>query len=170
MKFCFSPVASDDAKILILGSMPGERSLEMQQYYAHPQNAFWYIVGQLLMLPSGLSYPQRIEQLKHQGIALWDVLMGCRREGSLDSSIENDSIVVNDFEAFYQQHPEIKSVYFNGAKAEQEYRRRVMPQLAERFRQLNTHRLPSTSPAMATLNRDQKLAAWTVILDQLHDG
>ena len=167
MKFCFSPVASDDAKILILGSMPGERSLEMQQYYAYPQNAFWYIMERLLALPPGLSYPKKIAQLKQNRIALWDVLMGCRRDGSLDSSIENDSIVINDFEAFFQQYTGIKCIFFNGAKAEQEYRRRVLPQLSDRYRHLNAYRLPSTSPAMATLNREQKLAAWSVINERL---
>jgi double-stranded uracil-DNA glycosylase len=167
MATCFAPLASPDAKILILGSFPGKESLRKQEYYAHPRNAFWFIIETLFSLDASLSYPERVKALKSNRIALWDVLLSCRREGSLDSSIDDTTILVNDFELFFRKHKKIGWVFFNGAKAEKEYQRRVMPSVVSFRPVLQYCRLPSTSPAMAMLTRDQKLAQWSDILEKL---
>src|SRR5690554_3614325 len=84
---CLPPVVGTRPRTLILGSLPGRKSLEMQQYYAHPQNAFWKIVAQLFGAPSSLPYGRRVKILTDHHIALWDVLAAAERPGSLDSSI-----------------------------------------------------------------------------------
>ena len=163
----FPPIANSKAVVLILGSMPSTRSLEDQQYYAHPRNDFWHIMISLLSDARCLEYEQRKELLLQNRIALWDVLNTCQRKGSLDASIKNETVVVNDFGNFYSEHPQIKSVFFNGTRAQQEYNKRVLPTLDQRFSGINYVRLPSTSPAMASLSREQKLQAWRVILEPL---
>ena len=167
MKQSFPPIIADDARLLILGSMPGEESLRQQQYYAHPRNAFWYILQRLFCTPQTLTYKQKIDLLQCNSLALWDVLMACKRQGSLDASIDNDSIVVNDFEALFLQQPKISGILFNGAKAEAEYKRRVVPHLSTQFKQIDTFRLPSTSPAMASLTKEQKYLVWSEVIAQL---
>ena len=158
---CFPPVATPDARILILGSMPGQASLNAGQYYAHPRNAFWPIVGELLGFSPDLPYPQRLQLLQAAGIALWDVIAACERSGSLDAAIVPDSIRANDFAAFFAVHREIRDVFFNGAAAEKAFRRHVAPRLS--LAGLSFRRLPSTSPAHAAQGFAQKLAAWSVI-------
>ena len=107
---CFPPIADAGATVLILGSMPGEESLRAGQYYAHPRNAFWPIMGDLFGAGPGLDYAARARVLKSNGIALWDVLASCARDGSLDSAIAGDSILANDFPAFFLAHPGIARV------------------------------------------------------------
>ena len=160
----FPPIAEQDAVILILGSMPSTKSLQAQQYYAHPRNSFWYIMTRLLSGDNAANYEQRKALLLEHRIALWDVLNSCRRTGSLDSSIENGTTVVNDFNRFFAAHPAIKAVFFNGSRAQQEYNRHVLPVLDAMLSDIHYHRLPSTSPAMASLRREQKLQYWRVIL------
>jgi hypoxanthine-DNA glycosylase len=167
MATCFSPLASSDAKILILGSFPGKESLRKQEYYAHPRNAFWFIIKTLFRLEDSLSYLERVKALKSNRVALWDVLLSCQREGSLDSSIDDTTISVNDFTLFFRKYKEIQWVFFNGLKAEKEYQRRVMPLVGSFRHTLQYCRLPSTSPAMAMLTRDEKLAQWAGILEKL---
>jgi len=116
MATCFSPLASPDAKILILGSFPGKESLRKQEYYAHPRNAFWSIIRILFRLEDSLSYLERVKALKSNRVALWDVLLSCQREGSLDSSIDDTTISVNDFTLFFRKYKEIQWVFFNGLK------------------------------------------------------
>ncbi|WP_346838597.1 DNA-deoxyinosine glycosylase [Microbulbifer sp. SAOS-129_SWC] len=156
----FAPIAATDATRLVLGSMPGIASLRAQQYYAHPRNAFWPIIAALFDLPAGLDYRQRCAHLRAQRVALWDVLHTCTRSGSLDSAIAADSIVPNDFAGFFARHRAIERVYFNGAKAEQLYRRHVQPTLPARWAALPLSRLPSTSPAHAGMPFAEKLAQW----------
>jgi hypoxanthine-DNA glycosylase len=160
----FPPICRADAHSLILGSMPSRESLRLQQYYAHPRNAFWPIMRALFGLEAG-GYSEQAQQLTDHGIAVWDVLRACVREGSLDSAIDDESIVTNDFPTFFGQHPRIRRVYFNGAKAEAVYRRRVLPLLAEPARSLSLQRLPSTSPANAGMSLEQKEKAWSIILE-----
>ena len=164
----FPPVASEDAEILILGSMPGKRSLQVQQYYAHPKNAFWWIMEELFRLSADSPYEQRLQLLIRNRIALWDLVATCNRPGSLDTSIDEASIVVNDFSSFYRQHPRIRSVFFNGAKAEQSYRRYVTPSLKDWQQKIYLHRLPSTSPANAGLTPSMKLEQWRLVYTHLH--
>lgn len=160
----FPPIENAGARVLILGSMPGGASLAAGQYYAHPQNLFWPIMSALLGAGPGFAYAARTRLLKANGIALWDVLESCVREGSLDSAIEDATIAVNDFAAFYRTHPRIGRVFFNGAKAEASYRRYVIPLLGSGGPAVEYLRLPSTSPAHAALSFAMKRKAWSVVL------
>lgn len=169
LKTAFLPVARADARLLILGSMPGEASLREQQYYAHPRNAFWLILEGLLGISRQASYAARCEALMEHRIALWDVIAACERVGSLDQSIRAESVRVNDFATFYAAMPALQRVIFNGTTAEREYRRRVLPTLPSPAQALRCDRLPSTSPAHASLRFEQKLSAWRVILDWTGD-
>ena len=164
-----APVAASDAKILILGSMPGEKSLAQQQYYAHPRNAFWKIIATLFGFNPNLGYADKLLALQQHRLALWDVIESCERKGSLDSQINNASIISNNFAYFFSQHPQIKHIFCNGSCAYQEYQKRVIPHLAKSLQSLPCTRLPSTSPAMASLSFEQKLLAWTAIKDALKD-
>ena len=161
----FAPVADATARVLILGSMPGGRSLQLQQYYGHPHNAFWKIMGALCGFdPASTPYPARLAALQARGIALWDVLASCVRPGSLDSSIVDTTMVPNDFAGFLAAHPRIERVCFNGAKAEAVFRRLVLPTL-DKAHPLRTVRLPSTSPAHAGMALAAKLAAWRAAVE-----
>ena len=155
----FPPLADRDADVLILGSMPGEASLKAQQYYAHPHNAFWRIMGALLGFDPTLPYEQRIARLSGAHIALWDVLQSCSRDGSLDTTIIATSETANDLVGFLAMHPGIQRIFFNGAKAEASFKRHMF-----KPPKLTYQRLPSTSPAHASLSFTQKLEAWRVIL------
>lgn len=161
---CFPPVVAADARLLILGSMPGQASLAAQEYYAHRQNAFWRIMGDLFGAGPVLPYAQRLEKLQAAGIALWDVMAACERPGSLDADIVAESVRVNDFAAFFAVNRGIGQVFFNGAAAETAFRRRVLPALPGC--DLVLQRLPSTSPAHAALSYDKKLAIWAQIISQ----
>jgi len=158
----FPPIAAADARILILGSMPGEASLRRKQYYAHPQNQFWRILAQVTGAAHDRPYEERVDALIRTGVALWDVLRSCRRESSLDSAIERDSMQPNDFPGFLDAHPEITHVFFNGATAEAVFRRHVTATLA---RTPKLERLPSTSPAHAGMPLAEKQKRWLAALD-----
>ena len=160
----FAPIEDAKARILILGSMPGKASLAAGQYYAHPQNLFWRILGEITGAVPSLPYAARARALKLHGIALWDVLESCAREGSLDSAIDDASISANDFASFYRAHPRIAHVFFNGAKAEACYRKHVLPSLADAPAPPGYRRLPSTSPANASMSRAYKQRVWTQAL------
>ncbi len=155
----FPAVAGRGARVLVLGSMPGEASLAARQYYAHPLNAFWRLAGDIFGAPRSLPYRARLRLLTSNGVALWDVLASCRRKGSSDSAIRRSSIMVNDIAGFLEKRPGIRKVLFNGAKAEECFRRYVLPGLRCAAR-LELARLPSTSPAYASMNYAAKLKAW----------
>jgi len=159
----FAPNSDLNARILILGSIPGRESLKAERYYAHPRNQFWRIMATLLGFAPDLPYADRLLALQAHGIALWDVMHSCQRAGSLDASIEPDTIEANDFAEFFQHHTAIRSVLFNGATAQATYNKHVLPGLPAL--PLHYTRLPSTSPAHASLSFDQKLDAWKCILD-----
>jgi len=156
----FPPIADARARVLILGSMPGEASLAARQYYAHAQNHFWCILGEITGAAPSLPYAARARALKSSGIALWDVLESCARQGSLDSAIDDATICANDFVSFYRAHPRIVQVFFNGAKAEACYRKHVLPLLGALAAPPSYRRLPSTSPANASMSRAQKQRVW----------
>jgi TDG/mug DNA glycosylase family protein len=158
----FAPVARPDARMLILGSMPGVASLEATQYYAFRRNVFWKIMGDLFGAGPELAYPDRLQKLTNNHIALWDVIANCHRPGSLDSAISEDSLVTNDFNSFFRQHPRVTHVYFNGQKSSGLFKKKVLPNLESHFEYLV---LPSTSPAHAAKNYAAKLRAWSVIRD-----
>jgi len=163
LKEGFPPVVGKDARVLILGSMPGEESLRRKEYYANPRNSFWRIMAALLGFDPELKYMDKIEILKENKIALWDVMRACARNGSLDTNIENSTIIENDFDGFYSRFQGVKNVFFNGAKAEHEYHKRVFPSLSSITCSVKYQRLPSTSPAMARLSHNDKLIEWSVI-------
>ncbi|MGH8738639.1 MAG: DNA-deoxyinosine glycosylase [Burkholderiales bacterium] len=154
----FQPISSKNARVLILGSMPGERSLEVGQYYAHRRNAFWKIMQAITGLEASAGYGERVRFLKDHAIAVWDVLHSCHRKGSLDAAIEAGSVKANDFNAFFRRHPGIHTVLFNGAAAERYYRQYVVPKVGRTA--MNLLRMPSTSPAHAALSFKQKVSAW----------
>jgi hypoxanthine-DNA glycosylase len=156
----FPPIADAKARVLILGSMPGEASLAAGQYYAHAHNLFWRIIGEVTGADATLPYAARARALKICRIALWDVLASCEREGSLDSAIDDATLCANDFVAFYRNHPHIAHVFFNGAKAEACYRKHVMPALAPGLGPQTYTRLPSTSPANASMSPAYKHRVW----------
>ena len=151
---CFAPIVRGDARILILGSLPGQRSLQAGQYYAHPQNAFWRIMRDLVGAEG--TYEQRCAELVKHGIALWDVLAESLRPGSMDADIKLDSAKANDFSSFFLRHPNIERLCFNGQKAAQMYSRFV----DDAGSGLQQDTLPSTSPAYAAMAYPQKLARW----------
>lgn len=157
----FPPIADARARVLILGTMPGKESLRAAQYYAHPRNAFWKIMGELVGAGFELPYDVRVKKLKAARIAVWDVLASCERESSLDADIDAETMVVSDFESFYNAHPKITHVFFNGAIAEKFYR--IHTQALHLHRALNYQRLPSTSPAHAGMRFAEKLQAWEVV-------
>ncbi len=159
----FPYAAQADARILILGSMPGTASLEHQQYYAHPRNAFWSVMESLFSIPRTADYQERLELLKARRIALWDVLQHCYREGSLDTAIDVSTIKANDFASFFSSHRHIRAVFFNGKKARSMYQRYVAGTLPAPYNSLPCTVLPSTSPAHASMKTDEKIRCWRAI-------
>ena len=159
----FPPIAQRTARVLILGTMPGRVSLRERQYYAHPQNAFWRIVGGILGFDPALAYPERVAAVQLAGVAIWDVLKACAREGSLDSAIDPASAVPNDVAGFLAEHPRIRRICFNGATAQALYMKHVRPRLAPGS-DVQYLRLPSTSPAHAALPLAEKTRAWQAIV------
>ena len=158
----FPPIARSDARVLILGSLPGQRSLAEQQYYAHPQNAFWGIMAELIDARG--DYEARCRQLVDNGIALWDVLASSIRPGSMDADIDRGSAVANDFAGFQAAHPNVDCIGFNGRKAAELFTRLVAPVLTST--QPMTVVLPSTSPAYASMRPAEKLERWRTFLEE----
>ena len=156
----FPPIAGQNARVLILGSMPSATSLNKQQYYGHPRNAFWLIMQEILTLDKGIDYQQRKQMLKQKGVAVWDVLKSCSREGSMDSDIEWAIVQINDFISFFLAYPLIVNVFFNGGMAEKIYNKYVLPEMVGQFAYLQYQRLPSTSPAYASMRQADKIVAW----------
>jgi hypoxanthine-DNA glycosylase len=165
----FPPVARRDARVLILGSMPSEASLADNFYYAHPSNAFWWLLAGVLdcAVPQGVAAKRRL--LREHRIALWDVVHRCRRRGSLDAAIEGESVEANDLCAFLRGHPGITRVFFNGGAAEQLFRRHLRSAVEREHPRLRFARLPSSSPANASWSRARKLAAWGVVRAALEE-
>ena len=152
----FPPVERSDATILILGSLPSQRSIAERQYYAHPQNAFWRIMRELFGITG--DYPARCRQLVERRIALWDVLKSSFRPGSMDADISLSEAMPNNFRAFFVEHGSVRLIAFNGRKAEQLFGRFVAPLgIADEVPRVV---LPSTSPAYASLSFSGKVAAW----------
>jgi double-stranded uracil-DNA glycosylase len=154
----FEPKAIPSARVLVLGTLPGEESLRRGEYYANPRNVFWRIVESLFGIPTEMPYAERVRKLNEAGVALWDVCAAATRPGSLDLSIRRGSEVPNDFAAFLADHPHIKLICFNGAKAAALFRKHVKPSVA-----VECVDLPSTSPAHAAMSFDEKVKRWEVI-------
>lgn len=160
----FPPCVGEDCRVLILGSMPGARSLAAGQYYAHPQNLFWPVMHAVFGVDAAQPFALRVAQLQSCGVGLWDVLQGCERRGSLDSAITPNSEVPNAIVALLARRPTIATIALNGAKAAQAFSRHVAKQIPpERLHGLVLHTLPSTSPAHASMSRDEKIRRWSVL-------
>ena len=156
----FPPVEPRRARVLVLGTLPSAESIRQGQYYAHPRNAFWPIMGALFGAGRELPYDRRLRKLAARGVMLWDVLRAAHRPGSLDSAIHPRRRVANAIPDLLARHPELEAIVFNGAPAEALFRRHVAPACAARLAGLKLARLPSTSPAHAARTFAQKLAAW----------
>lgn len=154
------PIVGEGPHTLILGNMPSVMSLAAQQYYGNPRNAFWRIAGEIFGFSADAPYEQRCAALTASGIAVWDVLKSCRREGSLDSAVRPESMVPNDFQRFFDEYPSVSLVLFNGAAAEKNFTRLVSVDI-----EFDWRRLPSTSPAQ-TMGFIEKLAAWREALSR----
>ena len=155
----FPPVVRKDARILILGSMPGGESLRRQQYYAHPRNAFWRIMGTLFGFSPDLPYEDRLKALKKHHAALWDSLAGCDRSGSLDTNIRNPE--PNDISGLLKQNPSIRTIFCNGSASFQ-FLKKYHPRLFA-DPELEIIQLPSTSPAAAVYSFEEKLERWSIV-------
>ena len=158
----FPPILGAQPQVLILGSAPSVASLAAGQYYGHPRNAFWWIMGELYWPDQTLDYPQRCERLIKQGIAVWDVLASCERPGSLDSAIVAGSEVCNDIPGLLHEQPGIQCVLLNGGKAQQSFRRHLRSRLEVSLPSIVN--LPSTSPANAGMRPPEKLIRWAEAL------
>jgi hypoxanthine-DNA glycosylase len=166
---CFPPIAWPDAHTLVLGSLPGRRSLGAARYYAHPRNTFWKLIGAIYQFDGNISYERRVEALTSRGIAVWDVFAAAERPGSLDSSIVQATARVNDFRAFLRDHPRITRVFFNGRKAEQVFEKFVKPGLGPETSRIRYTCLPSTSPAHAGMTFAEKLDRWRILEESLNE-
>jgi len=154
------PIVDEDARVLILGSVPGKVSLARGQYYAHPQNKFWYLIFSVFGQIPDKGYKEKVEFLKSQKIGLWDVIKECERSGSSDAEITHP--LMNEVHTLLNENPNIKYVVFNGQKSEQLFNRYLKNSLE---REISFFRLPSSSPANASINPDKKLEAWRLIKD-----
>jgi hypoxanthine-DNA glycosylase len=159
----FPPLVGRDPAVLILGSLPGKKSIIEQEYYAHPQNTFWKIMGELFGARPGLPYTERVTRLTNRRIAVWDVLQSSARPGSLDSSIRLQSAKCNDFPTFLRRHSGIGSICFNGKKAADLFTRLAAGEVLRQYPQLQLQTLPSTSPAHAAMPFAEKLKRWSFV-------
>jgi double-stranded uracil-DNA glycosylase len=163
----FPPIASAGARLLVLGTMPGRASLRARQYYAHPRNAFWRIAGELFGFSFTAPYSKRVESLISRDVAVWDVLQLCTRESSLDSDIDEASIVPNDFSSFFSTQPKIRLIGLNGTTAARLFDRHVAPSLRDEHAAIPRVLLPSTSPAHARLSVEGKSRIWRDALGEM---
>jgi hypoxanthine-DNA glycosylase len=157
--FSFPPIIDDHSEIIILGSIPGVKSLEKQQYYGHPQNKFWKIIFELLDEEFTEDYEQRIQILKKHHIALWDVIDSCERKGSLDAEIKNEE--ANQIVELLEDHPNIKAIFCNGGKSY----KNLQKILGKNYK-IPVFLLPSTSP-LHTVSFEKKLEDWKKIKQYL---
>ncbi|CAD7797679.1 hypothetical protein CHRY9390_00209 [Chryseobacterium aquaeductus] len=155
----FPPLIDNQSKILILGSIPGVKSLEKQQYYGHPQNKFWKIIFELFHEEFTEDYAERIAVLKKNHVALWDVIDSCERKGSLDSEIKNEE--ANQIAELLKEYPNVKAIFCNGGKSY----KNLQKLLGKNFR-IPIYLLPSTSP-LHTISFERKLEDWKIILEHI---
>ncbi|SIT95602.1 G/U mismatch-specific uracil-DNA glycosylase [Epilithonimonas bovis DSM 19482] len=153
------PIVDNSSKILILGSVPGVKSLQMQQYYAHPQNNFWKLMFHLLDTEFSSDYHTRLQLLKKHRIALWDVIESCERKGSKDTDIKSE--IDNDIQELINSHPNIKIIFCNGQKSY----KNLLKVVGKNFI-IPIVVLPSTSP-LHTIKFEEKLEQWKIIKDYL---
>ena len=157
-KRSFAPVVDARTRVLVLGSLPGEASLAQAQYYAHRQNRFWHLIGDVIGEPlPGMEYEARLQALLDHRVGLWDVIAQAKREGSLDSRIRDHA--TNDLAALVAGLPDLVAVAFNGGTAA----KIGMQALAQSPMTLDLVKLPSSSPAYAAVPYAEKLRAWEAL-------
>lgn len=154
-----------DCRVLVLGSMPGVASLQAAQYYAHPRNRFWPLMGVLYGIDATLPYPDRVRALNATGVGVWDVIGQCERRGSLDASIVRGSEVPNALGALIDGLPALRAIACNGGTAYRAFQRFIAPGLGERAQALPVCALPSTSPANAAWPLPRLAQAWQPLAD-----
>jgi double-stranded uracil-DNA glycosylase len=152
----FDPIVGKTAKVLILGTFPSEESLKQKQYYAHPRNLFWNMIAAICGTGKVDDYENRCDFARSEGIAIWDVLKSCDREGSSDGRIRR-GFIINDISGFVSENS-VKTIFFNGKKAAALFKQNVNLAILPYQPQLLI--LPSTSPANAALSKRQKLERW----------
>jgi len=153
----FPPIIEKNAETLILGTMPGLTSLMKQEYYGHPQNAFWKIMFSIFdKLPIPEEFQEKINLLIKNKIALWDVLQLCERKGSLDINIKNQ--IENDFDSLFAEYPNIKRILFNGKESHKYFVKKF-----GLIEGITYYVMPSTSPAN-TVTFEKKLQFWSEVL------
>ncbi|AGK56408.1 G:T/U mismatch-specific DNA glycosylase-like protein [Hyphomicrobium denitrificans 1NES1] len=156
-KYSFPPIVAPDARLLILGTLPGEESLRLQQYYGHPRNHFWPLIAAIFGEAVPADYAERVKLLKRNRCALWDVLESAERSGSSDAAIRNATS--NPFAAFFADYPNIRTIAFNGQKARELFRRHVVRPGHVSEQDFTTIDLPSSSP-LYTKSLEEKLSVW----------
>lgn len=156
LKGSFPPIVPSQPSVLILGSLPGDLSLEKQQYYAHPQNRFWKILFEIFNRSYSLSYHDRVELLHRHHIALWDICQQAERKGSMDINISQ--VIPNPITAFLANHRSINTVIFNGQKAQKLFEKHF-----NKPQNIQFITLPSTSPANAQFSFETLVSLWTII-------
>lgn len=157
LKTSFAPIADVETQILILGSLPGDKSLEFQQYYAHPRNRFWTVIATLTESNFPTNYQEKLNLLHQNKIGVWDVVHTAKRVGSLDTNILEE--IPNDLESFILSHQNLKIIGFNGAKAQ-----KLFDKYFTRKADLKYIALPSTSPANASFTIESLCEHWRKIL------
>lgn len=156
LKASFAPVYRTDARLLVLGSLPGDASLAAARYYAHPHNQFWRLMGAVIDAPlAELAYAARLERLQSAGVALWDVVAEAERRGSLDTAIRN--VAANDLHALIARLPQLKAIAFNGQRAAA-----IGARVLGKDSRVPTFTLPSSSPAF-TRRFEDKQAEWLTL-------
>ncbi|MHA7833509.1 MAG: DNA-deoxyinosine glycosylase [Algiphilus sp.] len=160
-----APVVPPQARLLVLGSMPGVASLQAQRYYAHARNLFWPMVERFLGIAVAQPYEERLAALQQHGIALWDVLAHCERRGSLDGAIVRASEVPNPIPDVIATQPTLDAVLLNGQRAATSFRRHLRAQCLAVRPTLRIHVLPSTSPANQSIPLEARQQAWSILAE-----
>ena len=158
----FAPSIDNNSQILILGSMPGIKSLKEQEYYAHPQNRFWKVMAHICNVPNlaECDYRTKLQTLLQNKIALWDTIKSCKRNGSLDSNIQNE--IPNDINGLLKNYPNIHKICLNGSKSYTAFKK-YFPNLLENY---SCHKMPSTSPANARYSLNKLIEEWSKIIQK----
>jgi hypoxanthine-DNA glycosylase len=157
LKTSFPPISADSTEILILGSLPGEKSLAMHEYYAHPQNKFWRIIAAITDGQTPVDYGDKMSLLINNKIGVWDVVREAKRIGSLDKNIVDE--VPNDIDNFISRHKNLKVIGFNGTKS-----MKLFDKYFKRQAHFKYIHLPSSSPANARIKFDEICEKWRKVI------
>ena len=161
----FPPIVAPESRVLVLGSLPSVKSVEKQQYYGHPQNVFWRIMGELFGFDRTMPYPDRVATLRENRVSVWDVLAASVRPGSMDAAIDEATARPNDFNRFFEDQAGLRRVCFNGKAAARLFTKLVAPTIEKGSNTIEFKTLPSTSPAYASITFAEKLEQWRVVRD-----